>query len=151
MEMISKYFSWAEVIKSPTASELGIENFPSKLQTRNVLLAAQELDKIREKTGPLIVNSWFRNERLNRAVKGATNSAHLEGYAIDVKSNRYSAYELCNLVKESGIAFDQVIHEYGRWMHISFAPTMRNQCLTKFSGGYVAGILAEEEYLREVS
>jgi hypothetical protein len=41
-----------------------------------------------------------------------------------------------------------MIHEYGRWMHISFAPEMRQQSLTiyKPEGKYKIGILTEEEY-----
>jgi hypothetical protein len=57
-------------------------------------------------------------------------------------------YELCQAVKKAGIKFDQMIHEYGRWMHISFAPEMRQQELTiyKPEGKYKPGILTEEEY-----
>jgi hypothetical protein len=41
-----------------------------------------------------------------------------------------------------------MIHEYGRWMHISFAPEMRQQSLTiyKPEGKYKMGILTEAEY-----
>jgi hypothetical protein len=41
-----------------------------------------------------------------------------------------------------------MIHEYGRWMHISFAPEMRQQALTiyKPEGKYKPGIWTEAEY-----
>lgn len=145
-ELISKYFSWSEVIKSNVALELGVDNLPSKLQTRNIMLTACALDKIREITGPLIVNSWFRSKLLNKYVGGSANSAHLEGWAVDVKSNRHSSYDLCKMAMESGIVFDQIINEYDRWMHISFDPAGRMQVLTKFSGPYRKGILTKSEY-----
>jgi hypothetical protein len=41
-----------------------------------------------------------------------------------------------------------MIHEFGRWMHISFAPEMRQQELTIFrpENKYKPGILTEEQY-----
>lgn len=43
------------------------------------------LDDLREICGfPFIVNSGYRCERHNRVVKGATNSRHLYGDAVDI-------------------------------------------------------------------
>jgi hypothetical protein len=72
----------------------------------------------------------------------------MDGWAIDCSSSAHTPYELCQLVKGAGIKFDQMIHEYGRWMHISFAPEMRQQELTIFKpeGKYKTGILTEAEY-----
>jgi hypothetical protein len=72
----------------------------------------------------------------------------MDGWAIDVSSDKYSPIELCRLVLNLGISFDQMIHEYGRWMHISFAPMLRGQQLTIFNPEkkYRPGILTEAEY-----
>ena len=48
--------------------------------------------------------------------------------------------------------FDQLIHEYGRWVHLGLAPegvTPRLQALTIFTPGkYLAGLLSEQEALK---
>jgi hypothetical protein len=72
----------------------------------------------------------------------------MDGWAIDCSSTAHTPYKLCQLVLKAGIKFDQMIHEYGRWMHISFAPEMRQQELTiyKPEGKYKPGIWTEAEY-----
>ncbi|NCR10177.1 D-Ala-D-Ala carboxypeptidase family metallohydrolase [Microcystis aeruginosa] len=45
-----------------------------------------KLDKIREEWGsPILVTSWYRPPALNRAVRDASNSQHLEGGAADIR------------------------------------------------------------------
>ena len=85
---------------------------------------------------------------VNVAVGGSKVSSHMDGWAIDVSSTKMTPIELCHKVEELGIKFDQMIHEFGRWMHISFAPEMRQQKLTIFKpeGKYKPGILTEAEY-----
>lgn len=82
------------------------------------------------------------------AVGGSKVSSHMDGWAIDCSSTTLTPYQLCQMAKKIGIKFDQMIHEYGRWMHISFAPEMRQQELTIFKpeGKYKPGILTEAEY-----
>jgi hypothetical protein len=94
------------------------------------------------------VNSWLRLPDVNLAVGGSKVSSHMDGWAIDCSSSAHTPYELCQLVLKAGIKFDQMIHEYGRWMHISFAPEMRQQALTiyKPEGKYKPGIWTEAEY-----
>jgi hypothetical protein len=94
------------------------------------------------------VNSWLRLPDVNLAVGGSKVSSHMDGWAIDCSSSAHTPYDLCQLVLKAGIKFDQMIHEYGRWMHISFAPEMRQQELTiyKPEGKYKPGIWTEAEY-----
>ncbi|MFZ0267748.1 hypothetical protein [Caulobacter sp.] len=40
------------------------------------------------------------------------------------------------------MAFDQLIHEFGRWVHISFDPARRMQQLTIDGEGTRSGLLA---------
>jgi hypothetical protein len=82
------------------------------------------------------------------AVGGSKVSSHMDGWAIDCSSSAHTPYALCQFVIKAGIKFDQLIHEYGRWMHVSFAPEMRQQSLTiyKPEGKYKIGILTEAEY-----
>jgi hypothetical protein len=146
--MLSNNFSLEEATYSETAIRLGINNKPNSEQLANMVYSANQLEKLREVTGPLRINSWLRLPEVNVAVGGSKVSSHMDGFAIDCSSSKYTPYELCQLVKKLNIKFDQIIHEYGRWMHISFAPTMRQQELTIFKpeGKYKVGILIEEEY-----
>lgn len=145
---LSEHFTLEEGTYSETAVRMHIDNQPSALQLQNMKVAAEHLELVREVTGPMRVNSWLRLPAVNEAVGGSKISSHMDGWAIDCSSSAHTPYELCQLVKKAGIKFDQIIHEYGRWMHISFAPEMRQQELTIFKpeGKYKPGILTEAEY-----
>lgn len=145
---LSEHFTLEEATYSETAIRNGIDNQPSTLQLENMKVAAKGLELVRAVTGPLRVNSWLRLPAVNVAVGGSKVSSHMDGWAIDVSSSKLTPYQLCMEVKKAGIKFDQMIHEYGRWMHISFAPEMRQQELTiyKPENKYKPGILTEEEY-----
>ena len=145
---LSDHFTLEEATYSETAVRLHIDNQPSEQQLANMKIAAASLEFVRAQTGPLRVNSWLRLPEVNVAVGGSKISSHMDGWAIDCSSSAHTPYELCQIVKKAGIKFDQMIHEYGRWMHISFAPEMRQQELTIFKpeGKYKTGILTEAEY-----
>lgn len=145
---LSEHFTLDEATYSETAVRLGINNQPSTLQLENMKFAASQLEKLREATGPLKINSWLRLPDVNVAVGGSKVSSHMDGWAIDVSSSKLTPIELCHKVEELGLKFDQMIHEFGRWMHISFAPEMRQQKLTIYrpENKYKPGILTEEAY-----
>lgn len=147
---LSEHFSLDEATYSETAIRLGINNQPDDRQLGNMKIAAEHLEAVRAVTGALIVNSWIRLPDVNVAVGGSKISSHMDGWAIDCSSSAHTPYELCQMVLKAGIKFDQMIHEYGHWMHISFAPEMRQQSLTIFKpqGKYVSGILTAEEYAK---
>jgi putative chitinase len=148
MMNLSEHFTLEEATHSDTAIRQGIDNQPSTVQLENMKVAAVGLEKVRACTGALNVNSWLRLPAVNVAVGGSKVSSHMDGWAIDVSSSKLTPYQLCQEVKKAGIKFDQMIHEFGRWMHISFDPAMRQQELTiyKPENKYKAGILTEEEY-----
>ena len=145
---LSDHFSLDEATYSETAIRMGINNQPDERQLENMKTAAEKLEEVRNVTGALRVNSWLRLPDVNVAVGGSKVSSHMDGWAIDCSSSVHTPYEVCQLVIKAGIKFDQMIHEYGRWMHISFAPEMRQQELTiyKPEGKYKLGILTEAQY-----
>lgn len=149
MGKISKYFDWSEVTVSAKAASLGLNNVPSLAISKTCIVTASKMDVVREAlNSPVKVLSWYRTPEVNKAVGGATNSAHMLGYAIDCTSTIMTPLKLCKFVVDMGIDFDQIIHEYGKWMHISFDPQNRKSLLTKFSGPYKKGLLTEQEYLK---
>lgn len=145
---LSEHFTLDEATYSETAVRMNIPNQPSDLQLTNMKHAAACLEHLRAVTGPLRINSWLRLPDVNVAVGGSKISSHMDGFAIDVSSSTLTPIQLCHKVEELGIKFDQMIYEYGRWMHISFAPEMRQQKLTIFKpeNKYKPGILTESEY-----
>lgn len=145
---LSEHFTLEEAAYSETAIRQGISNQPSDAQLQNMKSASEQLEAVRALVGAIRVNSWLRLPAVNIAVGGAAKSSHMDGWAIDCSSKALTPLEICQKVLEAGIKFDQMIHEYGRWMHISFAPEMRQQSLTIFKpeGKYKSGILTEAQY-----
>ncbi len=149
---ISPNFSLAEATYSETAIRLGINNQPNEQQLENMKISAQGMEAVRKILGkPIRINSWLRLPEVNVAVGGSRQSSHMDGWAIDFTCAGFGdPYAVCKAIQESDIQVDQVIHEFGRWTHISFAPQMRNQFLTIFrpQNKYVAGILTADEYAK---
>jgi putative chitinase len=86
---ISQYFTVGEVAQGLTNDGRFVqyrERLPkTDVVKNNALRLAAELDKVREDWGgALAVTSWYRPPAVNRAVKGARNSRHLNGSAVDV-------------------------------------------------------------------
>jgi hypothetical protein len=117
---LSPHFSLDELTRT---SHADVDNTPDQeTMVRLVVLAAQFLEPMRAKFGPLIIDSGYRSAALNAKVGGAKLSAHLYGCAADVVSPTYSPDVLVRwVVEESGLPFDQVIDEHvgaARWCHI---------------------------------
>lgn len=121
-----KYFTMQELTASATAKRKGIDNTPDAQAKANLTaLVANVLDPLREKWGaPIVVTSGYRSVKLNRAVGGASKSQHCKGQAADIRSvsdSRKDNKRLFDLVKSSGLPFDQLIDEYNYdWVHVSF-------------------------------
>lgn len=126
-----KYFTVNELCKSSTATKKGIVNVPTAEERANLeALIANVLDPLREAWGkPIIVNSGFRCERLNKAVGGAAGSQHKTGEAADIEAVTRDPADnrrLFDLVLKLGLPFDQMINEFGYdWVHISFSRSRR--------------------------
>lgn len=101
------------------------------------------LEQVREILGgrPITVNSGYRCPAVNKAVGGADNSAHMQAYAVDFICPSFGTpLDICRALEASRLGFDQVIEE-GTWVHISIAPPLRRQILTKQpGGGYSVGL-----------
>jgi hypothetical protein len=150
MTKLSEHFTLEGATHSDKAIELGIPNQPDERQLGNLHKSAEGMEKIRALLGkPIRVNSWLRLPEVNVAVGGSKISAHMDGFAIDFTCAAIGdPLHVAKLIAGSGIEYDQLIHEYGRWVHISFDPGMRKQNLTIFrpEGKYKPGLLTEAEY-----
>ena len=128
---LSEHFSLEELTFSQTATRKGINNEPSEAVKANLAVLAKGLERVRAiLLSPLHISSGYRSVELNRAIGGTAKSAHIDGYAADFTAPAFGSPEaIVRQLKRTGIQCDQCIME-GTWVHISFAPAMRNQFLT---------------------
>lgn len=143
---LTEHFYLDEFLISETAERFGIDNTPNKEQLANILATATDMERVREALGNRIitVSSGFRSERLNRAVNGSKTSYHMEGLAVDFVCRSFGTpLQICHALAGSALMFDQLIHEYGRWVHIGFprkGEPYRRQLLTIDSSGVRVGL-----------
>lgn len=129
---LSTHFTLDELTLSQTAARQGIDNTPTGEALDNLRRTAQGMEAVRVVLGgaPIIVSSGYRSPALNAAVGGAKTSQHLTGQACDFTAPRFgSVQEVFDAIKRSGVAYDQCIVEFGRWIHISFSAAPRRQAL----------------------
>lgn len=145
---LSPHFTLDELVASQTAARQGINNTPPREVVRNLRRLAATLEKVRSLLGgaPVLVSSGYRCAELNAAVGGSNTSAHMAGLAADFAVPAYgSVLEVARKIAVSNISYDQLIHEFGAWVHIGIAPgrkTPRQQKLSIFKGtGYLDGIV----------
>lgn len=128
MAQLSEHFSLEELTRTDT----GLPNHPDDADLDRLRSTAHKLEVVRAFLGhPIQVNSGYRSPEVNQAVRGVSTSAHCLGYAVDFISPGFGTpTEVAFALANSGIKFDQLIREYG-WVHISFDPRLRGECLTK--------------------
>jgi hypothetical protein len=142
---LSPHFTLDEMIFSQTASRLGIDNTPDREALNHLHDLAAILEEVRVVVGvPLIISSGYRCARLNVAVGGSANSAHIRGMAADFVAPPFKPLAICMMIEGSKIPFDQLIHEHD-WVHLAIGPQSRRQTLTLVSGGYEPGLNAKEK------
>jgi len=141
---LSEHFTLAELTVSANAARLGLSNAPPPDVLEHLRSSARQLERVRAILGdkPLVISSGYRSPEVNRAAAGAKSSAHLSGWAIDFTCPAFGTpLQIAQRINVVGVTFDQLIHEYGRWVHISFDPQRRGQLLTIDNHGTRPGLL----------
>jgi len=123
---LTEHFDLDELTRSDYASRMGIDNTPSELQIANLKALCENvlepLEVIVKK--PLTIQSGFRNTEVNKGIGGASSSQHLEGKAVDITCKGMTVDELFEIASKY-VPYDQIIHEFGRWVHISYSNPLR--------------------------
>ena len=145
------HFSIQELTRSETAAKLGIDNAPSATIRRHIEELIRTLELLRAAwaeeckqhgwgTPAIEVTSGYRSPRLNRAVGGVYNSAHLTGWAADLKpvNGRQADFErwASGVFGTSGARYDQLIIERScaaRWLHFGLKDLKGRQRMQRFS------------------
>lgn len=132
---ISKHISYKEATQSQTAVRKGINNEPDAYQLQNMqVLAEKVFEPLREHFGvPIAINSFFRSQKLNKAIGGAAGSQHTQGRAIDIDDTLggVSNKQMFDWIREN-LDYDQLIWEFGNnsnpdWVHISYVSESENR------------------------
>jgi len=135
--LLSPHFRLSECVASETALRKGIANDPSADIVDHLRGSARELwEPARMLLGaPLVVSSGYRSESLNLAIGGSASSVHCAGYALDFRPAALPLDEAMRRIVASRLTWDQVIFEFGRWLHLgwqSSAGQQRHQALMIF-------------------
>ena len=99
------------------------QNIPTIQHIANMTYGCRQLlEHAREAIGcPIIINSGFRNSRVNAQVGGVRNSQHLQGCAADIRPKDPQQFQrLVDFLKAHTLT-DQLLTGSG-WLHISWAP-----------------------------
>lgn len=144
-------FTIAEMVQSNTADRLKISNNPPASVKVHLTETITLLECIRAEWeeyceryslgNPAIrISSGYRSPELNKAVGGAKNSAHIEGYAADLQpvNGKQDEFEkfFASEFSKMGYGFDQIIIEKSktsRWVHVGYKRAdgkQRRQCFT---------------------
>ena len=79
------------------------------------------LEPARQAVGPILINSGFRNPRVNALVGGVCNSQHLLGQAADIRPQDPQQFQRLVDFLQSHDLTDQLLTGNG-WLHISWKP-----------------------------
>lgn len=144
---LTAHFTLEELTQSGYAERMGIDNTPDEVVQGRLVYLAGKLELARAILGaPLLVSSGYRCQALNRAVGSKDTSAHMQGLAADFICPGFGsplvvAQRLASRKAELG--FDQLIHEFRRWVHIGFRlDSPRGELLTIDANGVRVGLVA---------
>ena len=124
----------------------GVDNTPDERQVDLLRrLAGKVLEPLRLRFGPILITSGYRSPAVNKIIGGSWASAHMcEGdrAAADsiplARNVRWKDVIAFALDPDHGLPIDQIIYEYGRWLHIGTdaAEKCRRQALMTFKAGH---------------
>jgi hypothetical protein len=97
-------------------------NIPTMQAVANMAYGCHQLlEPARQIVGPIIINSGFRCEAVNRQVGGVKNSQHLIGQAADIRPKDPSQFQALVDFFRNWEFTDQFLTA-SSWLHISWNP-----------------------------
>ena len=105
---------------------LNLKRHPGNLTTLQAVAnltygCLQLLEPARLIVGPIIINSGFRSEQVNRLVGGVPKSQHLIGQAADIRPSDPAQFQHLVDFLRTWEYTDQLLTGNG-WLHISWNP-----------------------------
>ena len=135
---LSEHFTLAEMCKTSAKTQDG--NIPSHVHIENLKRLCGWLEMLRDEWNrrygegddPIIINSGYRSDAVNKAIGGAKGSNHLTGCAADIRvagmeqALRYAVI-LLDIADEGREAFDELLLERSPrgtyWLHFAVRPS----------------------------
>ena len=135
---LSEHFTLGEMCKTNAKAADG--NIPSHVHIENLKRLCGWLEMLRDEwnrrygegNDPIIINSGYRSEAVNKAVGGAKGSNHLTGCAADIRvadieqALRYAVI-LLDISDDSREDFDELLLERSPrgtyWLHFAVRPS----------------------------
>ncbi len=115
---LSPFFKLGEFLKLDQHPE----NIPTMQIVANLTYGCHQLlEPARSVVGPIIINSGFRCEAVNRKVGGVKNSQHLIGQAADIRPKDPSKFKQLVEFLQTHLYTDQLLTGHD-WLHISWNP-----------------------------
>ena len=115
---LSPHFKLGEFIKLSKYPD----NKPTMQDVANMTYGClMLLEPARQVVGPILINSGFRNSRVNALVGGVKNSQHLLGQAADIRPKDPRKFQLLIDFLKNSEYTDQLLTGNG-WLHISWNP-----------------------------
>lgn len=130
---LSPNFSLQELTVSAAAARNGVSNVPTGEALATLTETARRMEEVRALLGdrPILVTSGYRSPQVNRLVGGSSSSAHMTGHAVDFTCPAFgSAAKVAAHLARHLTGYDQIIEEFGSWVHVGFGPGQRGQKLT---------------------
>ena len=135
---LSHHFTLGELCK--TSAKTADGNIPSHVHIENLRRLCGWLEMLRDEWNkrygegkdPIIINSGYRSEAVNKALGGVKGSNHLTGCAVDIRvagmeqALRYAVI-LLDISDKSREDFDELLIERspkgGYWLHFAVRPS----------------------------
>ena len=129
MTVLTQHFTLEEFTFSETAIRHDIYNMPESNELDNLLITAEGMENVRKllNNNAINVSSGYRCLELNTLLKSKPNSKHVKGLACDFTCKGFGTPEkIVRSIVNSNISYDQVILEYGSWVHIAFCKNKKD-------------------------
>jgi len=120
---LSKNFTKEELEVSREALKKGLSNvIPESLLPNIQRLVTDILQPLRDNIAkPIIINSGYRSPLVNVLVGGVQDSYHTFALAADIKIANMTTNNIVKKIIDLDLPFDQVIEEFGVWVHVQVA------------------------------
>lgn len=117
---LTEHFTLEEMTASGLAARRGLDNTPPPSVVQNLHALAEKMEEARRVLGhPVLVTSGFRSLAVNRVLGSKDTSAHVQGLAADFICPSFgSPLEVAEELAANGVKFDQLINEFGQWVHL---------------------------------
>jgi len=129
---LTKNFTLDEFLVSQTAVRNDIDMTPPQEFIDNLQnLCVHVLQPLRDYVGASIhISSGYRPPELNEIIGGSKTSAHRFGRAADFTVDGQTPYDTVEIMIDLDLVYDQVIHEFGKWVHVGISDLPRSEVLT---------------------